>query len=250
MQSVNACKILTVNTPYSAMSMAALLVPNRSNKRAPKKGKRPSNGGNAGQAAGRLVPWNQDPMTDAMHLSGITMNIVRLRKNVDFVAFLSQSSSTFISNVYNFFLGQITDVTQLAAVFDQYRVRGLECVLRPAASQGLSATVLPSGLLYTVIDYDDGTSLTPGSAYTAYDNCITTNTYSAQRRCFKPRVAKAVYSGSAFTSFSNEVAPWIDSVSTGVPHYGLKAGIEPGNSTQLQVYSLQVSVELEFRQSR
>jgi hypothetical protein len=197
-----------------------------------------------------LVPWNQNPMTDSTRLSGRTMQSLPMRKSYALDNWLVQSSSAFVSSAYSFALSQITDASSLATVFDQYRVLAVEVVLRPVASDLIAATVLPTGLLYTVIDYDDTSVLTNGTLYTAYDNCIVTDTSRSQRRCFRPRVAAALYGGSTFTSYGNVPAPWIDCTSNTVPHYGIKVGIDQGNSTQLQTYSLTATVEIEFRQVR
>jgi hypothetical protein len=177
------------------------------------------------------------------------MNVVKMRKSVVINNFLVQSSSAFVGVAYNFALSQVTDSTQLLTVFDQYRVNAIEIFLRPVAMP-ITATVQPIGVMYTVIDYDDSTPLTTAVYMLAYDNCIATSTVESQRRCFKPRVANALYGGSTFTSYGNERAPWIDSTSYTVPHYGLKAGVDQGNSTQLQTWSLVANVELEFRQAR
>jgi len=225
-----------------------MLAPNKNSKRG--KGSSKQNSAATKGKPNTLVPWNQSPMTDALRLSGRTMKSLVMRKSFVVDQWLSQNSSSFSAATYSFQLNQITDATSLQTVFDQYRVLAMEIVLRPHATELIAATALPVGTVYTVIDYDDTSALLTGNLYTAYDNCIVTNTGTAQRRCFRPRVASALYGGTAFTSYGNIPAPWIDAASNTVPHYGMKAGVDQGASTQLNTYSLYVTVEIEFRQVR
>jgi hypothetical protein len=115
-----------------------------------------------------------------------------------------------------------TDIDQwssLALVFDQYRISKIEATLRPDFSVGVTTANL--GQTTTVIDFDDGTALT-GNQALDYTNAVTSSSESCQYRCFQPSVASAVYSGSAFTAFSNVPGPWIDTTSGNTLHYGLK----------------------------
>jgi hypothetical protein len=199
-----------------------------------------------------MVPWNQNTLyTDAHYLSASSSNVYRSKHTRSNLIFLAQSASIPVSVAFN---GQasslITDWSSWAAVFDQYRIVGLEIFIEPVSGTSLATSTLPSGKLYTVIDYDDSTVLATINAALAYDNCIATTSYQRQRRCFAPRIALAAYGSSAFSSYANEAAPWIDCSSGTVEHYGLKAITEAGTAGALIVWMLTCRAEVEFRAAR
>jgi len=66
-------------------------------------------------------------------------------------------------------------------------------------------------------------------------------------RKFIPHVAVASYSGT-FTSFTNEVAPWIDIASPSVQHYGLKTACTP--TTAVVQYTARARLSVSFRNVR
>jgi hypothetical protein len=198
-----------------------------------------------------LVPYNMLPMTDAMILPKVGSSICRTLKSSNVENWLTQSATVPVFTATRFIAANLaTDFASLAAVFDQYRIVGVEIKLIPHinSTTGSAATAM-SGQLYTVIDYDDATNLMAISALEAYDNCVSAPAYQVVRRCFAPRIALAAYSG-AFTSFANEEAGWIDCASGNVEHYGLKVGTDPGTTGALQSWDLQIKAVIEFRAAR
>jgi len=146
---------------------------------------------------------------------------------------------TFISA--SFTLSALDQATQLAAVFDQYRIDEVEAWIIPHLTSNNSASGNP-GLYTSVVDYDDASALGSIGAALDYTNAVTSSGCSGHYRRFKPHVAVAAYSG-AFTSFANEPSPWIDAASPGVIHYGLKCAFTPTSSVETMdlVYRLHVS---------
>jgi len=114
----------------------------------------------------------------------------------------------------------LDQTSQLASVFDQYRIRLIEVCFRPHSNDQPTAVNF-DGIFSTVIDYDDATVLATAAQAQDYASVLNSEGYEAQRRCYVPHIAVAAYSG-AFTSFANEEAPWIDTSSAGVIHYGIK----------------------------
>jgi hypothetical protein len=112
-----------------------------------------------------------------------------------------------------------------------------------------SNTALTSneGLFTTVIDYDDATALSTQAQALDYSSALTCEGYLSQRRVFVPHIAVAAYSGT-FTSFANEEAPWIDSSSNSVQHYGLKTAWTA--STSVCTYDLLIRGWFQFRNVR
>jgi hypothetical protein len=175
--------------------------------------------------------------------------VYRVRKSYESLSFLIQGPTVAVFASSAVTLGTFcTDYSSLTAVFDQYKLVAAEFIMRPQA-QASAPTAASKGQLYSVIDYDDSTNLGSITAAQAYDNNISTPAYLPNRRCFKPRIAMAAYS-SAFTSFANMNAEWIDAASTSVVHYGVKYALDVGNSGSLAVYDLIVNTVWDFRAAR
>jgi len=136
------------------------------------------------------------------------------------------------------------------ALFDQYRVDALEFTFRPtftanSFTSGLGASFVPPNL-YTVIDYDDNTTPTSLAQLREYENC-TTSLYETVVRRFKPHIAVAAFNGS-FTGNMNAPAPWIDTASNNVIHYGVKYGAEPSSlANDFQIWSVIARAQVSFR---
>lgn len=135
----------------------------------------------------------------------------------------STSVSTFPS--YNFTLGQINQATDLANIFDQYRLLKVSVEFTPRSTSGSAASwPFTSGNMFAVIDYDDSSALSAVAQAADYQNALCVPVGTPFVRTFTPHVAIAAYSG-AFTSFGNRSNMWIDAASPNVQHYGLKLAI-------------------------
>jgi len=108
----------------------------------------------------------------------------------------------------------------------------------------MSATV-NSVPFYTAVDLDDANNPTAVSQVAGKQGAVVSMTGTGHYHAWKPHMAVAVYSG-AFTSFSNAPAGWIDSGSTGVQHYGLKAAVN-GADGQVHGYYALVRAKISFR---
>jgi len=190
----------------------------------------------------RLVEVNDNlETTDAMRLPILPNQVFSDILSLESTNVISSSTtlSTFGSQMF-----RGTDFSQFAdysPVFDQYRIIAVEATFRPTANSVTQSTASP-GELTVVIDQDDVNVPTSISQLQQYGNAITKPGYKKIRRCFKPHVAMAAYSG-AFTSFANAKDQWIDMSSSTVQHYGLKFGW----SVASQVYSYDVIVRAHFQ---
>jgi hypothetical protein len=128
--------------------------------------------------------------------------------------------------------------------FDQYRLSAVRFTLAPQQNavnlQITSTTTLAT--VYCVIDYDDATALTTLAQAAGYNNCVTLAPGESVSRTFRPRMAVAAYSGT-FASYASTEPMWIDSVSTGVQHYGIKLFIPGVTAAQTLLPSWLVTVE-------
>lgn len=155
----------------------------------------------------------------------------------------STTINVFASFTTNF--GNQDQYAALTSIFDQYRIKSVEMWLIPQFSAASSVN-LASGLLATVIDLDDASSLTFNQCGD-YTSCITTAADQGHYRRFIPHCANSLYSG-AFTAFGNVPAPWIDTASPSVIHYGMKAVVSVMVSSAS--YDLRVRHHLELRSVR
>jgi hypothetical protein len=216
-----------------------------------------ANNANAGGVAPgasntKLVPWNREVrLTDQLRLPIFSeTQTVFTRKSSAALAAIAQSSSVGSTLQINFTLANsVSDYANYAAVFDQYRIVAAEITLTPRITEANQVSPYPAGYLYTVLDYDDATALTSVQAAQNYSSCIVTPVTEAVRRCVKPRIAMAAYSG-AFTSFANVADQWIDAASTGVVHYGVKCIMDVGTASALCTYDLEQTVVVQFRSQR
>lgn len=140
----------------------------------------------------------------------------------------------------------IGDFSSLASVFDQYRINRVEFWLRPDTNATVPAGAAAAQMC-AVIDYDDALVLGSMSDAQSYSNQVTVSAYQPLRRCFNPRIARAVYNGT-FTGYENAPAPWIDMNSGSVQHYGVKT-FWPTSPVGFS-YDMEVRAWCSFRASR
>lgn len=136
---------------------------------------------------------------------------------------------------FGFAIANIPQISEFLALYDQYCIKGVKVQIRPKhtsdelITQGGAA--FPSGntgLLATVIDYDDAGNPTDLATMLQYQNFKETRTNQVHTRYFKPKVNMAVFrSGTTATINSPKSNVWIDcSAPTDIAHYGLKVFVE------------------------
>jgi len=201
----------------------------------------------AGQGA--MVPY--DPTmayTDALTMPrfpGEVYNSIQNGEATDFFA-SSTTASVFAANAL--LANSFPNFSSLAAAFDQYRVLMIELLLQPRSNFQGTATS-DYGQVTTVLDYDDAVVPTSINQLMQYDNQQTVPGYVAIRRCFRPRVAAALYGGGAFTSYGNVPSTeWIDVASNTVPFYGCKLGWT--STSAACIYDLVFRAHFQFRCGR
>jgi hypothetical protein len=154
----------------------------------------------------------------------------------------SAITTSIVANTYgaySFALSNFSDNAQYIALFDQYRFDQIEVWLSPA-------NALASGGNYvTAVDLDDANVPTTYSSVESKQGSITSGVVAAHYHKWKPHTAIAAYSGS-FTSYSNQVAGWIDSASPNVAHFALKYAIQstPGATV---LYNFEARAVISFR---
>jgi len=128
------------------------------------------------------------------------------------------------------------------AIFDQYMIDDAEVYILPQTT--VAANPNQCGLLSSVIDVDDSTTLGSTSAADGYSSVVTSESTQGHYRHFIPHVALAAYSG-AFTSYANRRFQWIDCASNTVAHYGVK--LASTVTAAIVTYDLRVRFRIHFR---
>jgi hypothetical protein len=167
---------------------------------------------------------------------------------------LIQQSSSFNNASFSVAFSNIQQSSQLAAVFDQYRIEEIQLVFRPMflAVNVSGSTTFYIPQLYVVVDYDDAsTSGYTAATYQAYNNC-NVSMYETVSVTFVPHIAVSAYSGSSFTQYQNLGPQWLDTTSPNTQHYGVKAGIDAGGSgqTSFQSWAITTRVRCSFKNVR
>jgi hypothetical protein len=166
-------------------------------------------------------------------------------QEVDLGNVFTSSTAMQVGYARSFKFNDLTQYTSYTSIFDQYRFVDIEVWLLP----GLSTSALQSGVsgnLYSATDYDDDNTPTSSTQFQQYTNSIQTPLNMGHYRRWKPHVAQALYGASLFTQFGNLTAPWIDSGSVAVAHYGFKA-LTAGAASSGTVVSFQLIARIHFQ---
>jgi hypothetical protein len=159
---------------------------------------------------------------------------------------------------FGFCLADLPAITDFTALFERYRFDKVLVRLIPINNMSTTPATGGNGglggLLHTAIDFNDF------GAVSASESGINT---LRQRPSYQmqsilttepltwevtPRVAMPAYASGAFSSYVNAPAPWLDILSTGVEHYGMKWVFEAVDPTAAVSY-FNFKMELEYRMS-
>jgi len=150
-----------------------------------------------------------------------------------------RNGATYILDVYDnnvqshramlFQLSAVSNYTEFVALYDRYRIDKVEVHFRyDRTSSDASATgfTTPMPTITAVKDYDDATPLTLDSQYQQYNPVYIKRMGMTAGDdlviSMKPRVAAAGYGGTVWTNYINMAAPWCDTASANLEHYGIK----------------------------
>lgn len=164
--------------------------------------------------------------------------------NIQLTLAAAPGSTVYLALALAHQVNDLPGYTEFLTLYDRYKIVGVLVKMTNNNTGGSGAAPSgvqypnPSCLVHTVVDYDDANSPagTSGGVQVLqqYQNYKLWNLQDTRQSTFKrfyrPRAAAAIYSG-AFTSYANIKAPWIDSNSPSVQHYGLKMIFECINNS-------------------
>jgi len=127
----------------------------------------------------------------------------------------------------SFFLSDIFDSTNFTKVFDQYCIYAV-CISFVPSSTTTNTTNF--GMITTVVDFTDITSLTLPSEAKSYSTSETSALVPGKphMRYIEPCVSSAVYRPT--TSAYGPMRAWVDILYPDAPHYGIKALFYDGST--------------------
>lgn len=172
--------------------------------------------------------------------SGPRQKIHYFKRKVYSQAVLAASTDSFgiktdARQGFAFALSSIPNNSEFTSLYDQYCIKAVKVQIRPKHSSDELITqggaAFPSGntgLLASVIDYDDAGNPTDLATLLQYQNCKETRTYQLHTRYFKPKVNQAIFrTGTTATINAPKSNVWLDcSSASDVAHYGIKVFVE------------------------
>lgn len=154
--------------------------------------------------------------------------------------------TTEVDTAFSFQLSDLPSYTEFTALFDQYRIVGVDMHFIPHQNTCpvTSANATTTNILIAP-DYDDATAV--NLAALLQKAGLKIYNFNKEFHFFlKPMIAAAAYSGT-FTSYLSMEPQWIDVASPSVVHYGVKTVMTPCSSTNLSGWRVFLTYHLEFR---
>lgn len=156
----------------------------------------------------------------------------------------STTADTFLS--FPASLGQVPNSSEFVALYDQYKICGIKWTLMPRTTE--AGVTTNSGVVGSVIDYDDSNVPTATDQLAQYQNFRMTRGNMIHKRYFKPAISQLMYQSGVINAYGPKKGAWIDITYPDVPHYGLKAVIQQTDS--VLTYDLKVDYYLAFKNVR
>lgn len=150
-----------------------------------------------------------------------------------------------------FTLGDLPDVTDFTALYDQYKILGIKVQWLPRGNSSDIGVQGNMARFFSVIDRDDDAPPASIDQLTQYESLKVTGTQHVHKRYFKPSVRREVATGIGTTANEVAMSPWIDVTNTNVKHYGIKIAVQPPANAGISViYDAMVTMYLAFRNVR
>jgi len=148
----------------------------------------------------------------------------------------SAGGQTFGATAFK--LNDLSQAASFQAIFDQYRISSVEVWINTTSTTGI-----PNPPAYTaVVDYDDAVVPSNVSQLLQYTNAAEVPLTNGVYFHFTPHATATLQTGSGVETVP---APWINSATPAVLHYGVKVG-SYATSTTYQIQA-RARFHVEFR---
>jgi len=164
------------------------------------------------------------------------------------------TSTSSAAGLYSFdtVFTDLPDNANYSSAFDQYKIDWIEYNIRPCTQLASPGTAPAYAFCCVYHDYDDISTPTGLSSARSYANAVFLAPGEKHTRRIRPHVAAAATTSGAasITGALNVPAPWIDSSSTGVQHYGLKIVVQQSNSTAVNKWYVWARIQVSLRNQK
>lgn len=151
----------------------------------------------------------------------------------------------------SFTLGDIPDVTDFTALYDQYKILALKVQWLPRGNSSDVANQGSISRMFSVIDRDDDATPSSIDQLCQYESLKVTPTTQVHKRYFKPSIRREIATGLGTTGSEVANPQWIDVTNTNVKHYGLKLAIQGPTPVGLSItYDAMVTFYMAFKNVR
>lgn len=146
----------------------------------------------------------------------------------------------------SFSIGTLPNIADITTLFDSYKITKITVKMYPLNPNVSTANIYR---LMTAVDYNDANTPTAASIR-EYGNMRTHMLYNDRgyvQRTFYPHVLDTIYNTSISSGFATDKpSPWISTVYTNVPHYGLKIYGE-GFPTSTAIFRADVTIHMAVK---
>lgn len=150
------------------------------------------------------------------------------------------------NGVFEFTLGSVINSAEFIALYDVYKILAVKVQLIPNFSMADFTASVQMPRIHTVLDYDDGTTLTTINDYVQYENYKFTQGNRTHSRYLVPAVELGAEQGGVIVSANQKKKQWLDCDAPTVAHRGIKYLIE-GGTVDIR-YNIKITWYLAFKQ--
>lgn len=202
----------------------------------------------------KTSPWTSSgggvPRFSTLAAKSANRNVTRLSQAV-LVATINVSGSANVFDAYSHALSDLPNYTEYQTVFDEYRFVAIKytfCCSQVVNTFSTAPATVSVPTLVTCLDTDDASPPSSASLLSHDTAIIHGPTTKAMTRWVQPEAALAAYQGT-FAGYAAKSRQWIQTVSSGVQHYGMKLGLY--NNSSASSYNMLVFAQyyLEFRKA-
>jgi hypothetical protein len=178
----------------------------------------------------------------------------REQQVVEWADYGELTSTSTASGYYSFstVFTDLPDNANYSGAFDQYRIDSIEYHFLPMTQLSAPGTAPAYANLFVYHDYDDVATPVTQSAARSYGNLTIVGAGEKHIRKIRPHIAAAATTSGAASIVGaiNVVSTWLDTSSTGIPHYGVKAIVTQSNSTAVSKWYLYARIEVSLRNQK
>jgi len=141
---------------------------------------------------------------------------------------LVSSSTLGVFAAYTHSFADLPSASAWSGIFDRYRFKQVSVEFVPLATQENTSTSNQLGFLHTSVDFDDATAPALTATIERYSTYAGIVGNKPLRRVYVPRISNTIYYNGIVNAYAEGLPnTWVDMANQSVPHYGLKAGLDP-----------------------